>query len=109
MSDPYRPESDIPERPRVEPEIIPPGRGPRAEDENVFIYVDEQGRTHRKPLNTFTILIVMVVAGIVAATALVLVVGFALVWIPIAVVAVAGLLLASRIQGFWRRLTGGTR
>jgi hypothetical protein len=101
-----------PEQPRVEPEILPPdgdepvGRGmpPR-----VFMFVDRDGRTRfasfRAP-GPLTLMLALFILGAIGAAILVLVLGFVLVWIPVAVLAVAALTFSTQIRATWRRLTG---
>jgi hypothetical protein len=113
-----------PQKPRSEPEIIPPGRegSPWAHegwpfqsageaDQNansaVFITVDEQGRTHYrtfKPPGPFTIGLVLALVGLVGAAILMLALGFVLFLIPVVGVAVVALVLSGRIRTWWRRL-----
>ena len=116
-----------PQKPRSEPEIIPPGRdgspwaqegwpfdaagGPgaadRAANSAVFITVDEQGRSHYQtftPPGPFTIGLVIALVGLVGAAILMLALGFVLFLIPIVAVAVAALVLSGRVRTWWRRL-----
>jgi hypothetical protein len=78
-----------PERPRLEPEIIPPARGRRGADwfEDVWHpYASGSGGTHRvyvARLGPFGLTMLMVIIGIVAAMILLAVVGAILIWIPI--------------------------
>ena len=105
-----------PEQPRHEPEIIPPGRsgsrantGGTAGDDNVFVYVDRDGRTHRVDVKTpgpFTVIFVLLAIALVAAVVLGIVVGTLFFLIPIAALALAGLIAFLYARGFWRRLRG---
>lgn len=112
-----------PQKPRSEPEIIPPGRegSPWAQegwpfdaagkpganpaaDAAVFITVDEQGRTHYqtfKPPGPFTIGLVLAILGLVGAAILMLALGFVLFLIPIVAVAVVALVLSGRVRAWW--------
>ncbi len=88
--------SDIPERPRAEPEIIPPDRTNRAPGWQRRAWEPDgsawMGRTQRiyvgriGPLG-LALLILMI--GVLAALILLTVVGAVLLWIPILVLAVA--------------------
>ncbi|MFZ1886365.1 MAG: hypothetical protein WAU53_22845 [Rhodoplanes sp.] len=114
-----------PQKPRSEPEIIPPGRegspwvqegwpfepSSEAADQTansaVFITVDEQGRTHYRtftPPGPFTIGLVLALIGLVGAAILMLALGFVLFLIPVVAVAVVALVLSGRIRTWWRRL-----
>jgi len=81
--------SDRPERPRLEPEIIPPARGRR---EPGWHYVDwvphapRAGTNHRlymAKFGPFGLAMIMLAIGFVAGVILLAVVGALLVWIPI--------------------------
>jgi hypothetical protein len=97
MSDPRTPPQK-PERPRAEPEIIPPGaRG----YEHVY-----EIRFGRPPLS---ILLVLVVAALVSAAVIVLVVGALIVWIPVAIFAAGLVLLAFYARYYWLRLKSRIR
>jgi hypothetical protein len=93
-----------PERPRSEPEIIPPGqRGPS----QVFVSIDEDGRTQRIYLaqpGPFTILLGLAVFGLIAVVALVLLLSVALIWIPVAIVLVAAFVGSVMIRRWWHKL-----
>ncbi len=117
-----------PEKPRSEPEIIPPGRGdgspwsqdtrwpdefragegdPGAQASGVFITVDEQGRTRYRtftPPGPFTIGIVLALIGLIGAAILMLALGFVLFLIPVVAVVIAALALSGRVRTWWRRL-----
>ena len=106
-----RPSRPEPERPRHEPEIIPPGaRGQGAPaNENVFVYVDREGRTHRVDVKTpgpFMIILVLLAIALAAAVVLGIVVGTLFFLIPIAAVALAGLIAYFYVRRFWYRLRG---
>ncbi len=92
---------DQPERPRVEPEIIPPDRNPRrpdwrqqawrrqtwqpffstAADETQHIYVGRLG-----PLG---VALLILIVGVIAAVVLLALVGAVLIWIPVVALLVA--------------------
>lgn len=100
-----------PEKPRFEPEILPPdddepahGSRPR-----VFVFVDENGRPRfasLRPPGPLTIMLALVILGAIAASVLVLVLGFVLIWIPAAILVIAALAFSSHIRSAWRRLIG---
>jgi TM2 domain-containing membrane protein YozV len=101
-------DSSPPERPRLEPEIIPPGQARREPD-----WRQRNGRpdgwtvsgTHRiyvgKP-GTLGIVLIMLLVGILVAVVTLAVIGALLIWIPVAAV----LLLIAALSGLrrWRRL-----
>jgi hypothetical protein len=90
--------SNQPERPRSEPEIIPPGQsgGPR------YGYAQDYG-THRvyvTRMGPFGFALMMLVIGLFAAVMLLALIGAAFIWIPV----VAVFVIAAAISGLWRRL-----
>jgi hypothetical protein len=78
-----------PERPRLEPEIIPPARGRRGTDwfEDAWRpYASGPGGTHRiyvARLGPFGLAMLMVAIGLIVAMILLAVVGAILIWIPV--------------------------
>lgn len=93
-----------PERPRAEPEIIPPERR-RPEDRGwppPHGYTEVHG-THRiyvGRIGPFGFVLMMLVAGLLAAIMLLLLIGTALIWIPV----IAVLIIIAAISGLFRRL-----
>jgi hypothetical protein len=93
------------QRPRLEPEIIPPRRARGETDwppHDWRPYVSAGASTHRiyvGRFGPFGVAIVMLIVGILAAAILLAVVGAILIWIPI----LALLLAAGAIFRFWRR------
>jgi hypothetical protein len=80
--------SDQPERPRAEPEIIPPSRG-RYPSGSPYIFT--QGGTHRiyiRRVGPVGIALVMLFAALIVAAIFITVIGAVLVWIPIVALAV---------------------
>ena len=81
--------SDRPERPRLEPEIIPPARGRRESGWQYDVrepYPPGAGAAHRiyfAKSGPFGLAILMLIIGFVAGVVLLAVVGALLVWIPI--------------------------
>jgi len=96
-----------PERPRSEPEIIPPGRGERRGERTIWVSLDDQGGTQRiyvaQP-GPFAIIAALVIAGLVLAGIVLLLLGLVLFWIPVVILIVAALLLTGYIRYYWRRL-----
>jgi hypothetical protein len=106
------------ERPRSEPEIIPPGydrtpwpRDPdssanRRDESDAFIVTDVFGRTHRVRARRISPLAAIAIGfGIAFVIALLLLVaiGAVLIWLPIAAALVLGLLAFAKLRGSWRR------
>jgi hypothetical protein len=98
-------DSNRPERPRLEPEIIPPARGRREPGWQYDVwqpYASSTGGMHRlyvTRLGPIGLAVLMMLIGIVVAVLVLAVVGAILIWIPI----LALLLAAGVIFRFWRR------
>jgi hypothetical protein len=94
-----------PERPRVEPEIIPPGRGGPSDRGASWPppYGFSQSRSaHRfyvSRIGPFGFALLMLIIGLLAAVMLLILIGTALLWIP--VIAVTAVVAA--FSGLWRR------
>ena len=96
-----------PERPRVEPEIIPPERGggpnERGADWPPPPYGFTQSRgTHRfyvSRIGPFGFALLMLVIGLLAAVMLLILIGTALLWIPV----IAVMAVIAAFSGLWRR------
>jgi hypothetical protein len=98
--------SNRPERPRLEPEIIPPARSRHESGWQHDVWPpymsSSTGGTHRlyvARLGPFGLAVLMLLIGIVIAVLVLAVVGAILVWIPI----LALLLAAGVIFRLWRR------
>ena len=86
-----------PERPRVEPEIIPPDRNPHAGPIGTgrlgspffSTAADETHRIYVARLGPFGIALLMLIVGVVVAVILLAVVGAFLIWIPVVLLLVA--------------------
>lgn len=96
-----------PERPRYEPEIIPPA-SERTEG-SFFVLVDRYGNTRRfafRPPGPLTVIIALALFGVAAAAGLLMLLGFVLVWIPAVIALIVGIALAGYVRRFswpWRR------
>jgi hypothetical protein len=101
MSDPHSPHRP-PERPRVEPEIIPPGAQPRGRypggsfGGSYRVYVAQPG--------PFTLFALLLLAGLVVVALVLFVVGAVLFWIPLVALVVGGLIAAAYARYYWFRL-----
>jgi len=95
-----------PERPRVEPEIIPPDRnrssdrGPTWPPPYGFTQMRGSHRIYVSRIGPFGFAIMLLVVGLLAAIMLLLLIGAALIWIPV----VAVLVIIAAISGVLRRL-----
>jgi hypothetical protein len=103
------PYSNEPERPRSEPEIIPPDRSGRGNPSGQgwppppYGYSQGAGGSHRIFVTRIGPLgfgLFMLVAGLFAAVLLLLLIGTALIWLPL----VAALLIVGAVAGVLRRL-----
>src|SRR5262249_30054073 len=99
-----------PERPRVEPEIIPPGADPRprgAAEGGIFMRMDAQGGVHRIVITRPgwpTIVLILLVIGLIVAVVFLLLAGLLLLWIPLVVVGIVAALVSGYGRYYWRRL-----
>jgi hypothetical protein len=114
MTDNHRPRV---ERPRVEPEIIPPhGRSRRGGFDSLFIRVDEGDdgirRVYLKKPGPFTIILILLAAGAVAALFFLLLAGLMLLWIPLIIIGILFAVFSVSARDLWSRMQGwfgGTR
>jgi len=96
---------DEPERPRAEPEIIPPDRGGRGHQAGwppAYGYTQMRGtqRVYVGRIGPFGVVLIMLIVGLFAAVLLLLLIGAALLWIPV----VAVLVIVAAVSGLLRRL-----
>jgi len=102
------------ERPRVEPEIIPPNaqsrRGARGGFDSVFIRVEEGDdgirRVHLKKPGPFTIVVVLLAVGLVVALFFVVLSALMLLWIPLVIVGILFALFSGSALNAWQRVRG---
>jgi len=109
-------DSDQPERPRVEPAIIPPDRTPRRPDWRQQAWrrqtwrgqtwqplfstaADEKHRIYVTRLGPFGFTLLMLIVGIVVGLIILAVIGAVLIWIPIMLMLVA----VGALIRLWRR------
>lgn len=99
-----------PERPRSEPEIIPPDRSdphPGVEDDGLFVFVDQRGRARRMHVarpSPFSLILAFLIAGLVLAGILLLVFGVIVVLVPAIAITAAALIAYFYLRAAWRRL-----
>ncbi len=97
------PYSNEPERPRVEPEILPPdrsGRNPGSDGWSPRGYSNGSQRIFVTRIGPFGFALAMLVVGLFAAVLLLLLIGTALIWLPF----VAAIVVIGAIVGLLRRL-----
>jgi hypothetical protein len=89
-------DSNQPERPRIEPEIIPPDRTPHRSDRHQQTWhpffstaADERHRIYVARLGPFGIALLVLILGVVVALILLAVVGAFLIWVPVVLLLVA--------------------
>jgi hypothetical protein len=99
MSDANNPRPQRIERPRVEPEIIPPGA--RGRDDGVY-----RVRMVNPP---FSVVLVLALIALVSCALIVLVIGALLVWIPIVAFVVSVALLFFYARYYWARARNSLR
>jgi hypothetical protein len=91
------------ERPRSEPEIIPPGAPLRRPRDDPFSDTLFTQRIYVTRLGPFGLIVLALAIGIVAVVLLVLLVGAVLFWIPIVGLLVAGAILSGALRSRLRR------
>jgi len=97
------------DRPRSEPEIIPPDRrGGRRSDSQSHVWVWVADREGMRRANVtlpgpFTIFLALALVAMVAGLIVILVLGAVIIWIPIFVLAIVGLLIAAAARQYWWR------
>lgn len=116
INDPNDPRFTRPrvEHPRVEPEIIPPGaqsrQGARGGFDSIFIRVEEGAdgirRVTLKRPGPFTIIALLLGAGLVVALFFVVLAGLMLLWIPLVIAGVLFALFSGSARQTWQRIRG---
>jgi hypothetical protein len=106
-NEPDRPRA---ERPRSEPEIIPPGEDARRRGgfESVFIHVEEGPdgvrRVTLKRPGPFAIVLILLGIGLAVALFFVVLSALVLIWIPIVIVGILFALFSGTARHYWDRL-----
>jgi hypothetical protein len=91
------------ERPRSEPEIIPPGAPLRRPRDDPFGDTFFTQRIHVTRLGPFGLVMLALAIGLVAIVLLILLVGAVLFWIPIVGLAIAAAILSGALRSRFRR------
>ncbi|MGB6537609.1 MAG: hypothetical protein WBF58_16795 [Xanthobacteraceae bacterium] len=103
-------DSDQPEHPRVEPEIIPPDRSPDRSDERrtpwrggPFGGTRATDRVYVARIGPFGAALLLLAIAVIIAIVIFVFLGALLIWIPIIVVLLAGVALARAVRRFGNR------
>ena len=96
------------EKPRAEPEIIPPSRNERPSGSytaRIRMFVNDDGARHIyvARLGPLGILLIALMIGILVAFMLVLVLGAFLIWIPLVGLLVAAAIISGSLRRYFRR------
>ena len=96
------------EKPRSEPEIIPPDSGDRqsrSSAEGIRVFLDGGGvrRIYVARLGPLGIFVLVLMIGILFAMMLVLVLGAFLIWIPLVGLLVAAAIVSSLLRAYFRQ------
>ena len=100
------PRNSGPDRPRSEPEIIPPGQRDRRDPSHVFISIDENGGTRRVYIaqpGPFTIILALAIIGLIGVVVLIVLLSVALIWIPVVIALVAAFVASVTFRHWLRR------
>ena len=97
------------EKPRAEPEIIPPDRGDRQSRSGaagIRVFLDGGGFRHIyvARLGPLGMAVLAVMIGVLFATTLVFVLGAFLIWIPLVGLLVAAAIISSLLRAYLRQL-----
>jgi hypothetical protein len=98
------PHNGGPERPRSEPEVIPPDRSGRRD--GIWISVDENGGSRRVYLarpSPFAIIVGLAILALIAMVMLIVLLSVAVIWIPVVIVLVAAFVLTVAFRQYWQR------
>jgi hypothetical protein len=101
-----------PEKPAVEPEILPPARGggrPRQAAPGVHVVFADRRYEWRTTATTGSLpaILLLVVLAIVGGVVLVLLAGTVAIWVIVLLALFAVVTAAATLGRFWRRLRGG--
>lgn len=98
------PQPDEPEQPRFEPEIIPPDRDARGRSPDLppYGFRETRGtqRIYIRRIGPFGFVLMMLVVALLALAMLVVLIGTALIWIPVVVILVVAAALGRLLRWF---------
>jgi hypothetical protein len=110
--DPHGPNAPRVERPRVEPEIIPPrSRGNAGGSfDSIFVRVEEGPdgirRVYLKRPGPLTIVLILLAAGLAVAIVFLLLSALVLLWIPLVIAGIAFAMFSGHVRDGWQRVQG---
>ena len=92
------------ERPRSEPEIIPPGQA-GGRTHRIWFAMDDDGtrRIYVAQPGPFTIILALAVLGLIALVMLIVLLSVAVIWIPVVIILVGTLVLSLTFSRYWQR------
>jgi hypothetical protein len=94
-----------PERPRFEPEILPPDRpDPWTERERIWVRVEGGSRTFGPMPSALALLLALLAGGLTFAVILLILLGAVLFVVPAVIVALLAIIVAGSLRSRWRRL-----
>ena len=96
------------EKPRSEPEIIPPDRAERRMapgTPRTRVFIDAQGteRVYVAKLGPLGIILAVLTTGILSAVMLILLFATFLIWVPLVVFIIAGVIISGLMRTYFRR------
>jgi hypothetical protein len=96
------------EKPRSEPEIIPPDHAERRTTQGrprTRVFIDTQGteRVYVAKLGPLGIILAVLTTGILSAVMLILLFGAFLIWMPLVVFFIAGAIISGLLRTYFRR------
>jgi hypothetical protein len=95
------------EKPRSEPEIIPPEHAGRTAQgtPRMRVFVDTRGteRVYIAKPGPLGIILVILITGILSAVMLILLLGAFLIWLPVVVLLVAAAIIAGLLRRYFQR------
>jgi hypothetical protein len=94
------------DKPRSEPEIIPPDRaGRRTAQQRARVFIDAHGakRVYVAKLGPLGIILAVLTTGILAAVMLILLFATFLIWVPLVILFIVGAIIAGLLQTHFRR------
>ena len=105
------PRGTPPERPRSEPEILPPERGERTRGYTRVWTNAGNGRARARVFiarpGPFSLILALLVIGFIAALALILLLGIVVIWIPLLIVGIVAALFSGTLRRYWQHRRGG--
>ena len=91
-----------PEKPRSEPEIIPPQAGAHSQRRDTIWVSADEGRTHRiyiRRLGPLGVILLALATGFIVALVLILLVGALLLWIPVVATLITIAIVSALLRG----------